>query len=261
MGGINEAGLVVALMWHERAEYPAEDGRAPLGVLEWIQYQLDTASTIDDVRRSDDQVRISGSVPLHYLISDRSGRAATVEFLGGKLHFRTAEALPVSVLANDTYEDSLAFWRKRNSRGTGGASSNARFSRAAEAVSRFSSTAGADAVDRAFSILANVAQRSTRWSVVYDQTEGVVRFRTAGHPAIRTIQLDGLELGCRSQPRVLDVNAKLSGDVTARMEQYTEARNRALIATSCKSFSATRHTPAEEIERIVTHPSRASCTT
>ena len=58
---------------------------------------------------------------------------------------------------------------------------------------------------------------------------------------------------------MLDVNAKVSGDVTALPETYTESRNRELIVTSFKSFSGTRNTPPEEIERIVTHPNRAAC--
>ena len=36
--------------------------------------------------------------------------------------------------------------------------------------------------ERAFIILANVAQRSTRWTIVYDQTARVVHFRTNSPP-------------------------------------------------------------------------------
>ena len=109
MGGMNQAGLVVELMWLEETEYPAGDARLPLGVLEWIQYQLDTASTIDDVLASDEKVRISGGAPLHYLVADGGGRAATVEFLHGKLVAHTDDSLPVSVLTNSTYKDSLGY--------------------------------------------------------------------------------------------------------------------------------------------------------
>src|SRR5688500_6118733 len=40
MGGINEAGVVVELMWLNDTQYPAADARPPVSVLEWIQYQL-----------------------------------------------------------------------------------------------------------------------------------------------------------------------------------------------------------------------------
>ena len=75
---------------------------AALGVLEWIQYQLDTAEAVDDVLASDKRVRIDGRVPLHYLVSDRTGRAATIEFLHGRLVAHVGDALPVPVLTNST---------------------------------------------------------------------------------------------------------------------------------------------------------------
>ena len=49
-GGMNEAGLVVELMWLDDTTYPATDGRPALDCLEWIQYQLDTAATLSDHR-------------------------------------------------------------------------------------------------------------------------------------------------------------------------------------------------------------------
>ncbi|MGH9868870.1 MAG: hypothetical protein ACREAA_11985 [Candidatus Polarisedimenticolia bacterium] len=38
MGGMNEKGLVVELMWLDEARYPPADGRPEVRVLEWIQY-------------------------------------------------------------------------------------------------------------------------------------------------------------------------------------------------------------------------------
>jgi penicillin V acylase-like amidase (Ntn superfamily) len=258
MGGMNEAGLVVELMWHDRAEYPAADSRAPVGVLEWIQYELDTAATVDDVLRSDRVVRISGQVPLHYLVADAAGRAATIEFVDGALHSRSGAALPARVLANDSYDDALAFWREQKGRRARGDGSHARFARAADALTRFPSTSPA-AIERAFEILADVAQRNTRWSIVYDQVERTIRFRTAVHRPIRFLAMKPLELGCNAGARIVDVNAALEGDIAGALERYTDARNRALVAASHRDFSGTRHTPPDELERTAMHPSEARC--
>ena len=84
MGGLNQAGVVIELMWLDDTEYPARDQRSPLTVLEWIQYQLDTAASVADVIASDARVRIQGQTPLHYLVGDRSGGTATIEFLEWK---------------------------------------------------------------------------------------------------------------------------------------------------------------------------------
>ena len=48
-GGMNEKGLVVELMWADGSQYPAADSRPVLGVLQWIQYQLDNNATIEEV--------------------------------------------------------------------------------------------------------------------------------------------------------------------------------------------------------------------
>src|SRR5678815_1447789 len=48
MGGMNEAGLVVELMWLDGTRYPQPDERPALGVLEWIEFQLDTARSVDE---------------------------------------------------------------------------------------------------------------------------------------------------------------------------------------------------------------------
>src|SRR6266480_3041856 len=42
-GGMNEAGLVIELMWLDEAQYPKADARPTVGTLEWIQYQLDNS--------------------------------------------------------------------------------------------------------------------------------------------------------------------------------------------------------------------------
>ena len=74
---MNEAGLAVELMWLQGSIHPSPDQRPAVGVLEWIQYQLDRSATVADVLASDSAVRIAGRTPLHYLVADRSGRAAT----------------------------------------------------------------------------------------------------------------------------------------------------------------------------------------
>lgn len=109
MGGMNEAGLVVEMMWHFTAGYPAPDARPALMELQWIQYQLDNCATIADVARSLEAVRITpmGS-RVHFLILERGGRAAAVEFINGKSFFYSGKDLPVTALTNMSYAECLA---------------------------------------------------------------------------------------------------------------------------------------------------------
>ena len=154
MGGLNQAGVVIELMWLDDTEYPARDQRSPLTVLEWIQYQLDTAASVADVIASDARVRIQGQTPLHYLVGDRSGGTATIEFLNGKLVTHKGADLPFTALANHSYAKSSAFVEARGRKPAGGSGSLERFSRAAlamPAVASAGSTGSSQAaVDRAF---------------------------------------------------------------------------------------------------------------
>src|SRR6187402_2640162 len=74
-GGMNEKGLVVELMWLDGTQYPASDDRPAVGVLQWIQYQLDNASTTAEVIGSDKIIRINDkATPIHYLVADATGQ-------------------------------------------------------------------------------------------------------------------------------------------------------------------------------------------
>jgi choloylglycine hydrolase len=260
-GGMNERGLVVEVMWLDQTVYPAPDDRAALGVLEWIQYQLDTAATVDEVLASDARVRIAGDVPLHYLVADASGAAATVEFLAGKLVAHRGASLPVAALANSTYEESLRFWQAQsNDRGPGGAASLARFARAASQARALSSLDGERATVRAFAILGDVADPATRWSIVYDPTRRVVRYRTALNPAIRVLHLGDQELSCRRPARAVDIDAG-AGDVAPLLVEASAALNRALVRTNYPASRVTRSLPPAELVRIADHPEHAFCRT
>ncbi|NIV31091.1 MAG: hypothetical protein GWN58_16835, partial [Anaerolineae bacterium] len=78
--GMNEAGLAISTMWLGETRSPAPDERPPLASPLWIQYQLDTCATVEEVMANDARVRIADAVD-HYLVCDRSGACAAVEFL------------------------------------------------------------------------------------------------------------------------------------------------------------------------------------
>ena len=156
----------------------------PLTVLEWIQYQLDTAASVADVIASDARVRIQGQTPLHYLVGDRSGGTATIEFLMESSSPTRMRICRLPPSPTTRMRSPAHLWRRRGAEPAGGSGSLERFSRAAlpmPAVASAGSTGSSQAaVDRAFAVLADVAQRSTRWSIVYEQSAGIVHWRTTG---------------------------------------------------------------------------------
>jgi len=250
-GGINEKGLVVELMWLDGTRYPGPDARGSVGVLEWIQYQLDQRADVADLLAHAEDVRIHGASPLHYLVADRSGAAAVIEFLDGRLVTHSGPTLPVAVLANDVYEESVARWR---------GSAQDRFGRAAAMVRDYEESPRGSIVDYGFDVLAAVAQQgATRWSIVYDLPALTVHFRTSTHPAIRSFTLTSFDYSCGTTVRMLDVNAPLSGDVAARFVDYTHQANLALVAGSYAGVPFLSGTTREEVESAARHGEATKC--
>lgn len=256
-GGMNEKGLVIELMWLDDTRYPAPDGRPALNCLEWIQYQLDSSDSVQAVLANAEKVRIASEAGLHYLVCERSGRCATVEFLNGKLVQHSGKTLPVPVLANSTYAASLDFLKQ--GAGAQGPGSLARFARASRMIEAYRAGGGAGPVRYAFNILDSVAQSHTQWSIVYDQRGGRVHWKTRSNPRPRWIDLASLDFSCSTPVRILDVNDKVHGDVTRRLAEYRPEKNRDLVVRSIRGTPFLADTPAEEMEATAHHPERSSC--
>lgn len=259
-GGMNEAGLAIELMWLEGARYPAPDGRAGLDVLQWIQYNLDRHATVAEVLAADREIRITGPVPLHYLVADRKGNVATVEILNGKMVAHTGKSLPVAALANSTYAASLKAGPEVAARPvTGEAGSLARFARAARRVKAFDGKKG-DAVAYAFETLDQVAQGSyTQWSIVYEIDRLRLHFRTRDHREVRSLRLADLDFRCGKPARVLRLDAKVKGDIAKRLVPYTRQINYDTLLASMRKTPFLATVPEAEIERQARYPEAAVC--
>jgi penicillin V acylase-like amidase (Ntn superfamily) len=261
-GGINEAGLVIELMWLDDTQYPKADARPTLGTLEWIQYQLDTSATVDEVIKNADKVRIASEVKLHYLVNDRAGNTATIEFLNGKLLAHSGETLPVSALTNDTYAKSLNYSKTTAVEKARTGRSLDRFVRAAQKTAAFDKQekSGTEAVNYAFEILSNVAQEgSTQWSIVYDQKRGRIYFRTLQSPQIKMIDAKSLDYACGTAVKILDINSKQSGEVTASFAEYTRQANRDLIERSFTGTDFLKNVPAPLKDLLASYPEQFVC--
>ncbi|TVX92435.1 linear amide C-N hydrolase [Paenibacillus agilis] len=103
-GGMNEVGLVVeqATLW--MTEYPAADDRSAINEVQWIQYMLDTCSTVQEVLQAAANFRIDQSTSkIHYFIADRNGERAIIEFLHGNMQV-FHDSLSIPVLTNSLYQ-------------------------------------------------------------------------------------------------------------------------------------------------------------
>ncbi len=87
-GGMNEVGLVIEAMALYDTIYPKPDSRPFVHRSQWVQSQLDNCKAVEDVINNDLKIRISpiySGPGTHFLISDRTGNCANIEFLNGKM--------------------------------------------------------------------------------------------------------------------------------------------------------------------------------
>jgi len=212
-GGMNEAGLVIELMWLQEAQYPPHDDRHGLMELQWVQYNLDNAASVREVIANNKLIRITdkATAPLHFLVADRSGDVATIEFLDGKMVVHRGENLPYTVLANCTYETSVDF-KSNKDMGTDREftgwtnNSSGRFAEAASMVQDYDESEY-DMVDYAFVVLDSVAQHpGTVWSIVYDISNAAISFKTVVNKEIRDISFADLDISCEAANLYADLD-------------------------------------------------------
>jgi choloylglycine hydrolase len=220
--GMNEAGLAVSTLGLNSTRTPAPDERPPLVNSLWIQYQLDTSATIEEVIANDSRVRIPDSMD-HYLFCDRSGACVAVEFLGGKTVFHTGEDMPVEALTNDSYLKSVDAWQE-------GRLSNLslrHFGIAGDRVTNFQPLDTPTAVAYAFDTLDQVSVEKntgagiTEWSIVFDMENLHTHFRTSRNPQVRYVDFARLDFDCGSPVEMLDINAPLTGDISNKLDRFS----------------------------------------
>jgi choloylglycine hydrolase len=266
-GGMNETGLVVELMWADGTQYPEADERPALGVLQWIQFQLDNYSTVAEVLSSDRLIRISqDNPPLHYLVADAQGNAAAIEFYGGRLTVHTGKDLPFPVLTNSTYEQSAksvttANFQQGNSSFDFQDNSLQRFAKACSMIRDYNvRRIDVAPVDYAFSILENVSQQGfTKWSIVYDIANRRISFRTDGYQEIRNLPFESFRFDCNSGSKVLDINQHLQGNVASRFVPFTDSFNRKVLEVSVAESKPQIEISRKSVDEHLALPSAFHC--
>ncbi|WP_101786840.1 linear amide C-N hydrolase [Nonomuraea indica] len=155
--GMNDQGLAVGLAQTPDAELPARTpGRARVSSVRIMRLVLDRAATVEEaltlMRRYD--VDFTGGPQVHYLLADRSGRSAVVEYGQGRMHVIDDRVLTNITMAGTDRRARLADTRYRTL------------------------TEGIGTRADALGLLRRVAQPHTRWSVVYDLKAGTARIVT-----------------------------------------------------------------------------------
>ena len=220
--GMNEAGLVVSMLYLTEAQYGADDGSRPLlSISLWAQYVLDCFATVAEAVGAlapEPFVILAPAIPngspasLHLAISDASGDSAIFEFVGGRLTIHHGRQFQV-MTNSPVYDEQLALNRYWESIGglawlPGTNRAADRFARASfyvNAIPQTSDTqlslAGVLGVIRNVSVPLGITTpgqpniSSTRWRSVADHKQRVYYFDSATSPNTFWVPLGDLALG------------------------------------------------------------------
>jgi len=250
--GMNEAGLVVNLLWEVEATYPADDGQTPrisLSVLP--QYMLDRYATVAEAVADLGENPIlvqGGEVPVgppgraatvHLSMSDATGDSAIIEFVDGEMtiwHDRSYQ-----IMTNEpTYERQLAireYWQGVNPREflPGTVRATDRFVRASFYINAVEQTA--DPRRAAASVFSVIRQTSvpwgisiadqpnlstTRWRIVADHKDLRYYVESVISPSVFWVDLTNLDFSEDAEVLKLDLGMDmeriLAGESSASFE-------------------------------------------
>lgn len=245
--GMNEAGLVVNLLYLAESEYPAlDDPRPGLAITAWAQYVLDQFATVDEAvaelaRESFRVVPVvapngkAGTV--HLSISDPSGDSAICEYVGGKLrihHGREHQVMTNSPI----FDEQLAlnkYWEEIGGTvmlpGTNRAAD--RFARASFYIKACTRTSEErEGVASVLSVMRNVSVprgistpgqpniASTIWRTVADQQHRVYYYEGTASPGLLWVKLDEVDFRPAAGVRKLTLvgHPDLAGDQTSHFQ-------------------------------------------
>jgi penicillin V acylase-like amidase (Ntn superfamily) len=262
LGGMNEKGLVVEVLWLEEAKYPAKDARKSINELQWIQYQLDNYSSVAEVIKSDKFLRINSEQGnLHYMLADKSGNSATIEFIDGKTVITQGQDLAFKVLTNNTMTESKSYLNTHT--GFGG---NATISKKIDSKDRYVRTCknmktykNENAVEYAFKTLQDVTYSATVWSIVYDMTNMKVYFKTEDNTTRRSFTFSNFDFNCSSTIKTIDMNTKSTGNLNKVFVSYSYEKNKQFIETAFEEIEFLADVPREFIDRLIIYPKTVKC--
>ncbi len=271
--GMNEAGLFIGEMSYAESRFPSDPSQPRIFMCLWMQYLLDTASSVDAVIESASRLTIDGW-GWHFFTADRSGRSATVEFLGKKVVVHSGADLPITALCNSPYDEELASLGLYQGFGGEKALSledqeTPRFVQAARMLKDYDPASG-PAVDYAFRILKRLERGGTKWSFVCDLKSPSAWFRSDVSPDIKRIDLKAFDLDCAEPALCVDLHSDRPGDVSGLMAEYSLEANRAFCREATEAIL--KITPAFKalvamkggtmdglVERIASYPERTAC--
>ncbi len=163
--GLNEKGVAIGMMAIPRAVSPYDPGKVTIGEIDMIRLVLDYAENLGHALSMIRNYNIRmEQPPIHYLIADRSGNSAIIEFTQGEMKV-IPNTDPWQVSTNFIFSEMedpflAGCWRFNT------------------ACSILGANGGNVTSSSAMETLQSVANENTNWSVVYNMISGDITIAT-----------------------------------------------------------------------------------
>lgn len=224
-GGMNEVGLVVEQTTLWQSSYPNKDGNPVIGELQWIQLMLDTCATVEEVKETAESLRIVNPFSrLHYMICDRTGACAIFEYLNGELAVYSGTTLPVQVMVNTPYLETMKRLNESNKEWSVVLSdydldSIKRFDRVIE----YLDNAVAE-VDCLYDILRSIQRADTAFSIIYDINALEIYFSSNRFPYRKKLRFQDIDF-----VRDSEIAVNIQQDKEVCFDLYSADLNQKLV--------------------------------
>lgn len=207
LGGMNETGFTVEELSTWPVEYP--DGNNAVSEFEWIQYQLDNFSTVNECVANIEETAISKfCFNLHFIIADSTGNSAAVEFVNGKANVYKGNSFPVPALTNNNYPELLRYlslipashYKELDISG-----SQDRFLKIMLLLKEEYNSGEIVRYSDAMNLLDSVSVRDTKWSIVYDIRKRKIYYKTGAYNRLKSLSFSKLKK--ISEYKYIDINS------------------------------------------------------
>jgi choloylglycine hydrolase len=235
-GGINEAGLYIQEMTLQNTVFPKEETLPKMFMMQWMQYQLDNYSTVNQVIKHISEINLDGW-GWHFFVCDKSGAYAVVEFIEGTIKIYKD---PIPVLCNGPYPEELQSLEAYESFGGDkkvdlAAKDTPRFAYAATMLKTYDPAS--KIVDYGFDILEGLDRGTTKWSYVIDIENNTIYFRTSIGAKIKYFNYHDFDFSCDTPAKVIDINLASAGNVTDQFNFYSAELNHNYVKLGIESVN------------------------
>lgn len=217
--GVNEAGLSVEILWLNNSDYSKNEKLPVTNELQWIQYQLDTAATVEEAITNAKNLWLFPFVAkIHYFVCDYKS-CAVFSYQNRQLVIN--KDLQIKALANDVYADSLKVWE--------GGDKTARFSILATQLTAHPQPLE---IADAFGLLEKAHLPSNQWRIVYDKANHILNFKIAKDGLLKILPYQKLlqEGTCHDQQTLaFDFSQASVGDISHLMQPLNAHFNDTIV--------------------------------